>query len=328
MKLFMYNYRGFEEKQYVDYYSKELGVEVATTPEAPSPENLEQLKGFDCISIITTPTDRAMLTRLKELGVKGVLTRSIGVNHIDVKAAKELGIVVCNASYPPDGVANFAIMLMLMSCRKVVPIMKKAAMQEYALKGKKGKELSISTVGVLGTGRIGRTVIEHLSGFGCKILAYDVYENESVKKYATYVDKDTLLAESDIITIHVPFLEENYHFIGEEELAKMKDGVILINTARGELVDTQALIRAIESGKIGSAALDVLEDESDLYYKDLTEQPLAKHERAILASFPNVILTPHVAFYTEQSIAAMIQCTFESCVAICNGEQSPHEWPM
>ena len=201
-------------------------------------------------------------------------------------------------------------------------------MQEYALKGKKGKELSISTVGVLGTGRIGRTVIEHLSGFGCKILAYDVYENESVKKYAEYVDKDTLFAQSDIITIHVPFLEENYHFIGEEELAKMKDGVILINTARGELVDTQALICAIESGKIGSAALDVLEDESDLYYKDLTEQPLAKHERAILASFPNVILTPHVAFYTEQSIAAMIQCTFESCVAICNGEQSPHEWPM
>ncbi len=328
MKLFMYNYRGFEEKQYVDYYSKELGVEVTTTADSPTMENIEQLAGYDCMAIITTPIDRTMLTRLKELGVKCVATRSIGVNHIDIKAAHELGIIVCNASYPPDGVANFAIMLMLMSCRKVIPIMKKAMMQDYTLKDKKGKELSISTVGVLGTGRIGRTVIKHLSGFGCKILAYDVYENEEVKQYATYVDKDTLLAESDIITIHVPFLEENYHFIGEEELNKMKDGAILINTARGELVNTSALIKAIETGKIGAAALDVLEDEVGLYYHDLIEKPLPNHERAILASFPNVILTPHVAFYTEQSIAAMVQCTFESCVAVCKGEKSPHEWPM
>ena len=328
MKLFIYNYRGFEEKNYVEYYSQKLGVEVTTTPDSPSMENIEQLAGYDCIAIITTPIDRAMLTRLKELGVKGVLTRSIGVNHIDVKAAKELGVVVCNASYPPDGVANFAIMLMLMTCRKVIPIMKKAAIQDYLLKGKKGKEISISTVGVLGTGRIGRTVIKHLSGFGCKILAYDVYENEEVKQYATYVDKDTLLAESDIITVHVPFLEENYHFIGEEEFAKMKDDVILITTARGELVDTAALIKAIETGKVGAAGLDVLEDEVDIYYKDMVEQPLAKHERAILGSFPNVVLTPHIAFYTEQSVAAMIECTFESCVSICKGEKSPNEWPM
>ena len=328
MKLFVYNYRDYEEKTYVDRYAEEFGMEVTTTPDAPSMENIEQLAGYDCMAIITTPVDRTMMTRLKELGIKGILTRSIGVNHIDVKAAKELGIVVCNASYPPDGVANFAIMLMLMSCRKVVPIMKKAAMQEYALQGKKGKEISISTVGILGTGRIGRTVIKHLSGFGCKILAYDVYENEEVKQYATYVDKDTLLAESDIISVHVPFLEENFHFIGEEEFAKMKDDVILINTARGELIDTTALIDAIESGKVGAAALDVLEDEVDLYYKDLTGKPLKKHERAILASFPNVILTPHVAFYTEQSVASMIQCTFQSCAAICKGEKSPHEWPM
>jgi len=328
MKLFMYNYRGFEEKKYVEQYQKEFGVEVQVTPDSPSMENIEQTAGADCVSIITTVTDRAMLTRLKELGVKCVATRSIGVNHIDVKAAKELGITVCNAAYPPDGVANFAIMLMLMSCRKVIPILKKNEMQDYTLVGKKGRELSISTVGVMGTGRIGRTVIEHLSGFGCKILAYDVYENEEVKKYAEYVDKDTLLAQSDIITIHVPFLEENYHFIGKNEFDKMRDGVILINTARGELVDTGALIEAIESHKVGAAALDVLEDEVGLYYKDLIEQPLPNHQRAILGSFPNVILTPHVAFYTEQSIASMVKCTFESCAAVARGEKSPYEWPM
>ena len=328
MKLFYYNYRGFEEGKYIEMYRKKYGVEVVTTPESPTMENIEQLAGFDCVAIVTTPIDRAMMTRMKELGIKAVITRSIGVNHIDVKAAKELGVIVCNAAYPPDGVANFAIMLMLMSCRKVVPILKKSMMQDYSLVAKKGREISVSTVGVMGTGRIGRTVIKHLSGFGCKILAYDIYENEEVKQYAEYVDKDTLLAQSDIITLHVPFLEENYHFIGEEEFAKMKDGVILVNTARGELIDTAALIQAIETGKVGSAALDVLEDEVGLYYKDLIEQPLPNHERAILASFPNVILTPHVAFYTEQSIASMVECTMQSCAAVAKGEKSPYEWPM
>ncbi len=328
MKLFMYNYRGFEEEKYVKQYQEEFGVEVQVTPDSPSMENIERVAGFDCVGIITTVTDRAMLTRLKELGVKCVATRSIGVDHIDVKAARELGITVCNASYPPEGVANFAIMLMLMSCRKVIPIMKKSMMQDYRLAGKKGRELSVSTVGVMGTGRIGRTVIRHLAGFGCKILAYDVYENEEVKQYAQYVDKDTLLAQSDIITLHVPLLEENYHFIGKNELSKMRDGAILINTARGELVDTAALIEAIESGKIGAAALDVLEDEAGLYYKDLIEQPLPNRERAVLSGFPNVILTPNVAFYTEQSIQSMVRCTFESCVSVARGEKSPHEWTM
>lgn len=328
MKLFMYNYRGFEEEKYVKRYQEEFGVEVQVTPDSPSMENIERVAGFDCVGIITTVMDRAMLTRLKELGVKCVATRSIGVDHIDVKAAGELGITVCNASYPPEGVANFTIMLMLMSCRKVIPIMKKAMMQDYRLAGKKGRELSVSTVGVMGTGRIGRTVIRHLAGFGCRILAYDIYENEEVKQYAQYVDKDTLLTQSDIITLHVPFLDENYHFIGKSELSKMQDGAILINTARGELVDTAALIEAIESGKIGAAALDVLEDEAGLYYKDLTEQPLPNRERAVLSGFPNVILTPHVAFYTERSIESMVRCTFESCVSVARGEKSPHEWTM
>lgn len=328
MKLFMYNYLDFEEKKYVEQYKKEFGVEVEVTSESPTMENLDKTAGADCVSIITTVTDRAMLSRLKELGVKAVATRSIGVNHIDLKAAKELGITICNAVYPPQGVANFAIMLMLMSCRKAVPIMKKHAIQDYTLEGKKGIELSEATVGVMGTGRIGSTVIRHLSGFGCRLLAYDLCEKKEVKQYAEYVDCDTLLRESDIITLHIPYLEENYHIIGKDEFEKMRDGVIFINTARGELVDTEALIEAIENRKVGAAGLDVLEDEVGLYYEDMADKPLPNRQRAILGSFPNVILTPHVAFYTEQAIDSMVRCSFEVCAAVGSGKRSPYEWPL
>ena len=258
MKIFVYTLREFDELPFFEKFSKQYGVEFGYTTQSPGPENYHLAKGYDAISIITTPTPAEMIDAMKENGVKVISTRTIGYDHIDVKHAFEVGMGVTNVTYDPASVADYTIMLMLIACRKLRYIMDKANVQDYTLKGKLGREISKSTVGVIGTGRIGQTVIEHLSGFGCRILAYDIFPKDAVRQHAEYVDLDILYAESDIITLHAPALEDNYHMIDETAFSKMKDGVILVNCARGQLVDTEAMIRNLSNGKIGFAALDVI----------------------------------------------------------------------
>jgi D-lactate dehydrogenase len=185
--------------------------------------------------------------------------------------------------------------------------MERASVQDFSLKGKIGIELHNATVGIIGTGRIGKTVINELSGFGCKIIAYDIYESDEVKKKATYVSLDELYKNSDIISLHAPATEDNYHMINNTAIDKMKTGVMIINCARGSLIDTQALIDGVESGKVGFAGLDVIEQESGLYYFNRMGEPLNNPQLAILKSYSNVIVTPHTAFYTDEAVANMVE---------------------
>ncbi len=325
MKLFAYSVRTEFEKECIKKEAARLGAEVTITGEYPCLENAELAKGYDGISIITNPLNAELLDRFYELGVRAVSTRSIGYEHIDVEYAKKLGMRVANVSYSPNSVANYTIMLMLMACRKLPYIMKKDEVQDFSLTGKMGKELSLCTVGVIGTGKIGETVIAHLSGFGCRILAYDLYEKESVKQYAEYVDLDVLYRESDIITIHVPGMEENRHMISDDAFAKMKDGVILINAARGMVMDSEALMRALDSGKVGYAALDTIEDERGLYYLNHEGVVLGNRERSLLKGYSNVLLLPHMAFYTDQAISDMVGNSMRALAAFAKGEDSPFE---
>ena len=325
MKLFAYSVRTEFEKECIKKEAARLGAEVTITGEYPCLENAKLAKGYDGISIITNPLNAELLDRFYELGVRAVSTRSIGYEHIDVEYAKKLGMRVANVSYSPNSVANYTIMLMLMACRKLPYIMKKDEVQDFSLTGKMGKELSLCTVGVIGTGKIGETVIAHLSGFGCKILAYDLYEKESVKQYAEYVDLDALYRESDIITIHVPGMEENRHMISDDAFAKMKDGVILINAARGMVMDSEALMRALDSGKVGYAALDTIEDERGLYYLNHEGVVLGNRERSLLKGYSNVLLLPHMAFYTDQAISDMVGNSMRALAAFAKGEDSPFE---
>ena len=214
---------------------------------------------------------------------------------------------VIHITYSPATVADYTIMLMLMGCRKIQYIMQRAQIQDYTLQGKIGRELPGMTVGIIGTGKIGKTVIKHLSGFGCKILAYDIYESDEVRQYAQYTDLDTIYRECDIISLHAPATDDNYHMINHEVMDKMKQGVILINCARGSLVDTQALIDGIESGKVGFAGLDVVEHESGLYYFNRMGEPLNNPQLAILRSYSNVVVTPHTAFYTQEAVSDMVE---------------------
>ena len=182
-------------------------------------------------------------------GVKYLALRSAGFNNVDMKAAKELGICFSNAMYSPNSVADYTTMLILMCVRKVKQIMMRNAAQDYSLPGNQGREIKNLIIGVVGTGRIGSTVAKNLSGFGCKILGYDVYQNKDLLDILSYVTFEELLEQCDVITLHAPLLEGNYHMINEETIAKMKDGIIIVNCGRGELINAKALINNIETGK-------------------------------------------------------------------------------
>lgn len=324
MKIFIYNYKE-DERAYFEEYSKKYGVELGTYEGYPSLENAEMLKGYEGVSIYVTDMNARMLQKFHDMGVKYITTRSVGFDHFDLEKAKELGIKISTTPYSPNSVANYAIMLILMACRKARHIIERSQMQDFTLAGKRGKDISEATVGVIATGKIGKTVIKHLSGFGCRLLAYDLYESDEVKEYAEYVDLDTLYREADIITMHAPSTEENYHLINAESLAKMKDGVILVNCARGTLIDTEALVSGLESGKVGAAALDVIENEFGLYYNSFVSQAMNNRELALLRSFPNVILTPHTAFYTDESAKEMAENAIKGCVLFAEGKKNPFE---
>ena len=323
MKIFVYSYREFDEAEYFQKFSEEYEVELGISTDDPTMENAYLAEGYEYVSIITTKIDEELMERFYDLGVRMISTRTIGYDHVDIAAAERIGMHVSNVSYSPECVADYTVMLILMAIRKMKRIMQRAEINDFSLPGIQGKELPNFTVGVLGTGRIGRSVIRDLSGFGCKIYAYDKYENDWVKEHAQYADLDTIYRECDLITLHMPLEEENFHMIGQDALGKMKDGVVIVNTARGGLIDTKALIDGIESGKVGAAALDVIEDEFGMYYYDLKSDALSKRDLYILRGFPNVIVTPHMAFYTDQAVSDMVKHSIESCILRAEGKEDP-----
>ena len=324
MKIFFYYMRTFDELAYAEEFAKEYGIGLGWSEEYPDSDNYVLAEGYDAISATPCDMSAPMLERFASVGVKYILCRSIGYDHVDLKRAGELGMRVSNVSYPPSGVANDAIMLILMLQRRIMQAMERARVQDYSLRGKIGDDISYETIGVIGTGRIGTTVIQHLSGFGCRILCCDPYQNEEAKKYAEYVSLDEMYAQCSAITLHTNATTENYHLLDAAAFAKMRDGVLIVNTARGKLIDTAALIDALESGKVGGAALDVLENENGLYYYNRVGDVIENREMAILRAFPNVILSPHTAFYTKQAVSHMVASCFEAADAFEKGTDSEH----
>lgn len=325
MKIKLFNVRN-DEKAAVAYYSDQLGVETEITAEELEVEDIRKLEGFDGISVLTHKNvDKELLDALKEANIGCISTRTVGFNHIDLDYAKKLGIRVCNANYPPNGVAEFTVMLMLIALRKYKPAMWRQGVNDYSLSGLQGKELGKCTVGIIGTGRIGQAVLKKLTGFGCKLIAYDPYPQESVKDIAEYVDIDTLFRTSDIISLHVPFTEENRYMINAENIAKMKKGVLIVNASRGELVDIDALIEAVESEHVGSVAMDVIEDEVGIYHQRRINDIIKNRKMAYLRQFPNVVLTQHMAFYTNVNVDSMVECSIKGIKEIVETGNSVHE---
>lgn len=298
-----------DERPFFEKLARELRLDLALYPDALRTETLDRLTGSAGITILgRSRLDAGMLDCLKERGGACISTRTIGFNHIDVEYARSIGLKVSNADYAPNGVADYAVMLMLMSLRNYKQALYRGNVNDYSLPGLEGREMRNLTIGIVGTGKIGRTVIENLRGFGCRILAFNRHPVPGLDHQVTFVPLDTLYRESDIISLHVPLNTKTYHMIDRYAMSQMKDGVILINTARGELIDMEALLEGIETKKIGALGLDVIENEEGIYHKDRRTDIISNREMAYLRQFPNVTMTQHMAFYTIEAVESMVSC--------------------
>lgn len=307
MKIYAFEVRD-DEEEYFYGFAKEQGIEIELHPEVLTNELIPTLERGSGITVLGVRTyGREDLKLLKEQGILYLSTRTIGYNHIDVAAAKELGIHVCHAAYAPNGVADYTVMMILLCLRKYKQSLWRSQVNDYSLQGLQGRELKDLTVGVLGTGRIGAAVVKNLSGFGCRILAYDQRENEEVKPFATYVTLEEIYKQSDVITLHVPLFPQTQHIINDESIAKMKKGVVLINCARGGLMDINSLIRGIESEQIGALGLDCMETEEVILHMDRRTDIFKNREMAYLRQFKNVVHTQHMAFYTDSAVRSMVE---------------------
>lgn len=305
---------------------KEHGVELILVSAPLNEENIMDAKGCDAVSVtVSSEVSASRMAKFAEFGIGLVSARSVGYNYIDLQAAKKHGIRVCNTLYSEHCVADFTLMLMLMCVRRGNFILKKAQSYDYTVQGMEGRDMPNLTVGIIGTGRIGKAVAERVRGFQSKILAYDLYPNESLKEFVDYVSLDELIAKSDIISFHAPASKENKHLFGKEALAKAKDGVVLINTSRGELIDTKVLLEGLTSGKIASAGLDTFEGELGVIRNNIGENIKSHPDVILLQAHPNVILTPHVAYYTDQTRMDLVFDNIRNLVKMFAGETIPFE---
>ncbi len=323
MKLVVYSCRPFDEEPLYRRYAQEFGFELRTTVEPPTMDNLELARGCDFISVLTTKVTAEMLDAYAEMGVKLLCTRTIGYDHIDIAHARKVGIAVSHVTYDITGVAEYTVMMMLMVCRRYHEMEIRNLRNDFTLKGLLGRELADSTVGIVGAGAIGKKVMRMLSGFGCRILYCNRSPSPEADGYAERVSMEELLERSDIVSLHLEHNDETHHIIDSAAISRMKDGAILVNTARGPLVDTEALISALKFGKLSAAALDVIEGEFGYYYNDCTSMNLEGHFMDRLRKLPNVILMHHMGFYYETAIRDMVVNSLKAMKAVEEGKEIP-----
>lgn len=321
MKICVFGYRPYDEADAFRRTAEEFGVELVLTTATPDLENLHYAEGCDGVSIVSAPMPGAVIEKLAQMGVRMISTRTIGYDHVDLETARALGIHVSNSSYSPYCVAEYAVMLMLMTLRNMKRIMQRADIHDFSLPGTLGRNLGGCTVGVIGPGRIGQAVMDCLSGFGCQVISCGRHPVPGMR--VPQVPFRELLEKSDVITLHLPLGENNLHMIGREEIARMKDGAVIVNTARGGLIDTEALIEGLETGKLGGAGLDVLEDEGGLYHFDRKSDQIAHRYMSILKDMPNVVFSPHMAFYTREAVEDMAIHAVESIILELSGQENP-----
>ena len=294
---------------------REIAARCDVTPiitSAPASEATAGMSGGNrCISVgHKSQISHATLVALHRAGVRYISTRSAGYNHIDLRAAEQLGISVENVAYSPASVADYTLMLLLMLIRNAKSTVLRSQVHDYRLHREPGRELRDMTIGVVGTGRIGSAVVERVQSFGSQVLLYDHRTERSID----YVSLDALLARSDAVTLHIPLTAASHHLLDRQRITQMKPGALLINTGRGSLLDTEALLQALETGRLGGAALDVLEGEQGTFYFDHSRNPALSSSLVRLQRLPNVVITPHSAYYTDHALRDIIEATLANCL--------------
>lgn len=281
--------------------------------------------GYPAIScFVSDKLDAPTLKILAEGGTKLISLRSAGFNHVDLVAAKQLSLIVTRVpAYSPYAVAEFAVGLILTLNRKIHRAYTRVREHDFSLNGLMGFDLNQRTVGIIGTGKIGTVFAQIMKGFGCKLLAVDPYPNEECKKLGVqYVSENELYQQSDIISLHCPLTKNTYHLINEQALAQMRPGVMIINTGRGGLINTQAVIQNLKSGKIGYLGIDVYEEEENLFFQDLSDAIIQDDIFSRLQTFPNVIITGHQAFFTKEAVTNIAEVALSNISAFERGTEN------
>lgn len=317
----------FSSKPYDEAFFKEFntefGFELVFLETRLNVVTAKLAKSGDVIcAFVNDDLSGPVLTVLAEQGVRMIAMRCAGYNNVDVPKAKALGITVSRvAAYSPHAVAEHAVGLMLALNRKLHRAHFRAKEFNFALDGLLGFDMYQKTVGVIGTGRIGEVVVSIMAGMGCHVLCYDLQPNPKCETLgARFLPLDAVLEQSDILTLHCPLVKQTHHLIDDAAFSRMKQGVMLINTSRGGLVNAKAAIAALKSGKLGSLGLDVYEEEAGLFFEDHSSRTIQDDVFARLLTFPNVMITAHQGFFTREALANIVTTTFESISGFTSGE--------
>ena len=323
MKAFVYSCRSFDEEPMYRRFAAEMGIDLETTDKLPSLENAKLAEGSDFISILTNRIPPELEDVYKRMGIKLLVTRTIGYDHIDIAHAHEIGLPVAHVTYDTSGVAEYTVMLIMMALRKWKEMEIRSARNNFSLKGLLGGEVSKSKIGIIGAGTIGINVLKFLSGFGGELFYCNRSPSLEADRYAKRLSFDELLAQCDVISLHLEHNKETHHIIDASAFAKMKDGAVFVNTARGPLVDSGALLNALDSGKVSVAALDVIEGELPYYYRDCSNEEMKWELMEELRKRPNAIVMHHMGFYYEQAISDMVRNSLIAMKAAGEGKDIP-----
>lgn len=326
MKIIAYGIRD-DEKPYVTEWSKKEGIDVKIVSELLDENTVALAKGYDgAVVYQQKPYTATVLDELASLGIQSLSLRNVGIDNLDADAIRRNNIKVTNVpAYSPSAIAEFTVTQLLRLLRRTPSFDKKMAVGNFKWAPDIADELNEMTVGVVATGRIGQAVINIYKGFGAKVIAYDIFHNPALEKEGLYVDTlDDLYAQADVISLHAPATKENEHMLNDAAFSKMKAKVWVLNPARGSLVDTDALVRALDSGQVAGAALDVYEGEVGLFNNDFGSFDAVTDERLKnLIQRENVLITPHIAFYTKTAVKNMVQFALTSNKHLIETGQDP-----
>ena len=315
IKLVCYGVRDTE----VEYFNK-LNVynyDLKLISKNLNDENVNDAIGADAIMVRgNCKANRKNLELLKNSGLQYVLTRTVGFNHVDLNATKDLDLKVARVpGYSPNAISELAVTLAMMLLRHTAYTVNRTKDKNFIVDNFMfSKEIRNCTVGIIGAGKIGLTTAKLFKGLGAKVLAYDVFQSDMAKEIVEFKSLEEVLKESDVISVHMPYIkDQNYHLINKDFISKMKDEAILINTARGELQDLEAIADAIESGKLSGFGTDVIEGEAEVFFKDLSNKKIENETvERLIGLYPRVLITPHMGSYTDEALTNMISISYDN----------------
>ena len=324
MKILFYDTKPYDKDSFEEVLQSFPGITIEYTKSDLDARTATLADGFDAVCAFVSSNGGAeTLEILLDRNVHQLLLRCPGFNNVDMDAAKKYNIRVMRVpGYSPEAVAEHAMALALACNRRLYKAYNKVRENDFSLNGLMGFNFYRKTAGIIGTGKIGAAMCRNCQGFGMKVIAYDVYENPSLKDFVEYVSLEKLLAESDLISLHCPLMDSTYHMIQLDTIKQMKDGVILVNTSRGALVKTDDLIEGIRMHKFAGVGLDVYEEETNNVFEDRSDEILEHSTTARLLSFPNVMITSHQGFFTKEALSAIAETTLQNALDAEAGKES------